>query len=165
MFRKQTTNTSTVSSATATTLATLWFHPYGDRYATGLFPHRARPSRLTTSFPRLTSARIPTLLSNRGVAAPSCNALTTGVFRHDISISISLSFFLLFYLIPVPFTTTPWTRTKHCDCSRGQRCRPERIVCWSCTKPSTPPGIKSCCVLSPFSPPVPFVLKLCRQCT
>jgi hypothetical protein len=30
---------STVSSVTATILATLWFHPYGDRYATGFLPH------------------------------------------------------------------------------------------------------------------------------
>lgn len=35
---------SIVSSVTATTLATLWFHPYGDRYATGFLPHRARPN-------------------------------------------------------------------------------------------------------------------------
>lgn len=47
------------------------------------------------------------LPSNREVAAPSCNALTTGIFRHDISLSFfSLSLFL-FYLIPDPFTTTP----------------------------------------------------------
>lgn len=46
------------------------------------------------------------LPSNREVAAPSCNALTTGIFRHDISLSFFLSL-VLFYLIPDPFTTTP----------------------------------------------------------
>lgn len=73
--------------------------------------HRAR-IRTNTPIRRSTSARIHTLLSNREVAAPSCNAFTTGIsFRHDVSLSF-LFFFLLFYLIPDPIhdqSTPPWT--------------------------------------------------------
>jgi hypothetical protein len=35
LVRKPSLTSQTASSATATTLATSWFHPCGDRYATG----------------------------------------------------------------------------------------------------------------------------------
>jgi hypothetical protein len=35
LVRKLSLTSQTASSATATILATSWFHPYGDRYATG----------------------------------------------------------------------------------------------------------------------------------
>lgn len=107
------------------------------------------------------------LPSNREVAAPSCNALTTGIFRHDISLSFFLSLFL-FYLIPDPFTTTPLGPEQSTAIARADKYvgLKESSAGLARNLPRLRGLYESRCVLSPF--PLlrsPFVLGLCRQCT
>lgn len=72
----------------------------------------ARASNLFLS--RSISARTPTLPNSREVAAPSCNALTTELTRHDISLSRSLFSISSFLLLNsgLLHDHPPWTR--HC---------------------------------------------------
>jgi hypothetical protein len=80
LVRKPSLTAQTASSATATTLATLWFHPYGDRYATDVSTQWISRAHSLTHHCRSTSARTPTPPSSRAVAALSCNGLTTPIF-------------------------------------------------------------------------------------
>ena len=107
------------------------------------------------------------LPSNREVAAPSCNALTTGIFRHDIS--LSFFFFLLSLLLnsgPIhdhPLGPEQSTAIARADKDVGLK---ESSAGLARNLPRLRGLYESRCVLSPFPlPRSPFVLGLCRQCT
>ena len=131
-----------------------------------LLPHRARPFKLTTSCPRSTSARIPMLLSNRGAAAPSCNALTTGVFRHDLSISTSLSFFFSLLLNSGPIHDHPLGPEQSIAIARADKDvgLKESSAGLARNLPRLR-GSSPVVFCRPFRHRSSFSFKLCRQCT